>query len=70
MIDRYQVNTVIYTDGSCTGGTTDGGAAAVITTGTAANPVVIEAILKKGGKHTCSYEEEQSALKEALKWML
>ena len=70
MIDGYQVNTVIYTDGSCKGGTEEGGAAAVITTGTAANPVVLETIMKKGGKYTSSYEEERSALKEALKWML
>ena len=70
MIDRYEVHTVIYTDGSCKGGTEEGGAAAVITTGTAANPVVIETIMKKGGKYTCSYQEERSAMREALKWML
>ena len=70
MIDEYQINTIIYTNGSCTGGIADGGAAAVVTTGTAANPVVIETVMKKGGKYTCSYEEEKSAVKEALKWML
>ena len=51
----------------CTGGIADGGAASVVPTGTAANPVVIGTIMKKGGKYTCSNEEENSALKEALK---
>ena len=69
MINQYNIGTTIYTDGSCKGGTEDGGAAAVITTGTAANPVVIETIKKKGSKFTCSYDEEKAALMEALKWM-
>ena len=51
------------------GGTKDGGAAAVITTGSAANPVILETIKKKGHKLTCSYGEEKAALTEALKWM-
>ena len=59
--------TVIYTDGSCTRSIADGGTAAVVTTRMAANPVVIQTIMKKGGKHTCSYEEEKSVLKEAPK---
>ena len=69
MIDKYNISTTIYTDGSCKGGTKDGGAAAVITTGSAANPVILETIKKKGNKLTCSYGEEKAALTEALKWM-
>ena len=65
------VHTVIYTNGSCkeewrrvvpT--------VAVITAGTAANPVVIETTMKKGGQYTCSYEEDRPAIREALKLML
>ena len=48
----------------------EGGAVAVVTTGTAANPVVMEAVMKKGGKYTCSYDEERYAMSEGLKWML
>ena len=70
MIDEHQVDTVLYTDGSCKGGSEDGGSAVVITTGTASNPVVLEVIKKKGGRFTCSYEEEKRAFVEALKWML
>ncbi len=69
MIDQYEIDTTIYTDGSCSGGTAQGGSAAVITTGTAANPVVLETIRKKGGIFTCSYQEEKDAVQEALKWM-
>ena len=65
MIDQYNIGTTIYTDGVCKGGTEEGGAAAVITTGTAANPVVIETIKKKGSKFTWSYDEEKAALMEA-----
>ena len=68
-IDSYEVDIVIYTDGSCKGGMEDGGSAVVITTGTASNPVVLETIQKKGAKYTCSYQEEKEAMVEALKWM-
>ena len=70
IIDDYQVDTVLYTDGSCKGGMEDGGSAVVVTTGTASNPVVLEIIKKKGGKYTCSYEEEKNAFVVAMKWML
>ena len=62
ILDDYQTDTTIYTDGSCTAGTDDGGSAAVVTTGSARNPVVIERIVKKGGKFTYSYKEEQAAM--------
>ena len=48
MIDGYQVNTVTYTDGSCSEGTKGNGLVSVVTTGAAAKPVVIETIVKKG----------------------
>ncbi len=69
LIDSYKVDTTIYTDGSCQAGTEKGGSAVVITTGTAANPVVLKTIQKKGGAYTCSYQEEKVAMEEALKWM-
>ena len=62
MIDEYEVHTE--------GGTEEGGPAAIITIGTAADPVVIETIMKREGKYICSYEEERFAIREALKWML
>ena len=68
-LDSYDINTTIYTDGSCDSGVSDGGSAVIITTGTARNPVEIERIMKKGGKFTCSYEEEKRAMIEAVKWM-
>ena len=48
MIDGCQVNTVIYTDGSCSEGTKGSGLVSVVTNGTAAKSVVIEIITKKG----------------------
>ena len=68
-LDSYDINTTIYTDGSCTSGISDGGPAVIITTGTARNPVEIERIMKKGGKFTCSYEEEKRAMIDAVMWM-
>ena len=69
MIDSYEVEIVLYTDGSCKGGMEDGGSAVIVTTGLASNPVVLETIQKKGAKYTCSYQEEKEAMVEALKWM-
>ena len=48
MIDGYQINTVIYTDGSCSEVTKGSGLVSVVTTGPAAKPVVIGTIMKKG----------------------
>ncbi len=70
ILDEYQIETTIYTDGSCTAGTDNGGSAAVVTTGTARNPVVIESIAKKGGKFTCSFVEEHAAMMEAVNWIV
>ena len=47
MIDEHQVDKVLYTEGSCKGGSEDEGSAVVITTGTVSNPVVQEVINKK-----------------------
>jgi ribonuclease HI len=69
-IDSYDVDTVIYTDGSCKGGTEEGGAAAIITTGSARNPIVLETLQKKGCRYTCSYDEERAAMLLAINWMI
>ncbi len=72
-LDSYDINTNIYTDGSCDAGVSDGVSAVIVTTGTAINPAEIEMILRKGGRgmFTCSYNEEErsSTMIEALKWM-
>ena len=62
LIDSLNSDLVIYTDGSCTGGVSNGGAAAVITDGSFEHPNVIDTLMEKGNKHTCSYEEEKRAL--------
>jgi ribonuclease HI len=69
-IDNFGVDTIVYTDGSCKGGTEEGGSAAVITTGSARHPVVIATIQKKGAKYTCSFEEEKQAMILALNWIV
>jgi len=69
LLDSYGIDTVIYTDGSCSEGTMKGGSAAVITTGSARNPVVLETIQKKGGTLTSSFQEEKEAMGLALNWM-
>ena len=68
-IDKFSVDTVIYTDGSCKAGTENGGSAAIITTGSARDPIVLETIKKKGCRYTCSYDEERAAMALALDWM-
>ena len=52
--DRQNSELMIYTDGSCTGGTTKVGAAAVITSGPEDNPVEVEVYQSKGSHFTCS----------------
>ena len=68
-IDSLESDLVIYTDGSCTGGVSDGGAAAIITNGPFEEPNVIHTLEKKGNKYTCSYEEEKRALLLGLDWL-
>ena len=69
VIDSLQAERVIYTDGSCKAGTEEGGSAVIITTGPAADPEVVHTLRKRGGRFTCSYEEEKSAMKMATEWM-
>ena len=68
-IDAQGATHVIYTDGSCTGGTSNGGAAAVITTGPAETPTEVEVCQTKGSRFTCSYDEEYRALDLGLGWI-
>ena len=65
-IDNIGAAITIYTDGSADAGTSRGGAAVVVTTGPAADPEVIRI---KGAKHTCSYDEEKTAMSEAISWI-
>lgn len=69
-IEALEADVTIYTDGSCTGGTTDGGAAAVITDGPFADPHCVEILKAKGSRHTCSYVEEDRALELGLNWLI
>ena len=66
-----QLNTdiVVYTDGSASGGLTEGGAAAVITEGDPRHPDVIDKRQQRGAYHTCSYSEEEDAMGLALDWL-
>ena len=67
-IESLDANVVVYTDGSCAGGTSNGGAAAVVTTGTAEEPVRVEVCQAKGDEHTSSYGEEERALRLGIEW--
>ncbi len=49
--------------------TEEGGSAVVVTTGSARNPVVLQTIMKKRGKYTCSFEDEKVAMMEAAQWI-
>ena len=59
----------IYTDGSCSGGVSNGGASAVITTGSFDNPTVIATKEAIGEAHTCSYKEEARAMALGIDWL-
>ena len=59
-LDSYDINTTIYTDGSCDSGVSDGGSAVIITTGTGRNPVEIERIMKKGGNSHAPMKKKKS----------
>ena len=69
-IESLKAQVTIYTDGSCTGGTSEGGAAAVITDGPYDHPNKIATLEQKGSKHTCSYEEEKRALHLGINWLI
>ena len=59
----------IYTDGSCTGGVSNGGASAVITTGCFDEPTVIATKKAIGEARTCSYKEEARAMALGIDWL-
>ena len=69
LINSYEADTVIYTDGSATAGTTNGGYAVICTIGPAESPTVTNSIGKRGRTITSSYDEEKAALLTALKWI-
>ena len=60
---------VVYIDGLCAGGATNGGPAAVVTTGTAEEPVRVEVCQAKGDEHTSLYGEEERALRLGIEWI-
>jgi ribonuclease HI len=59
----------IYSDGSASAGVRDGGAGVVITFGDPENPTVVDTLMKKGSKITCSFNEEATAMDMALDWI-
>ena len=67
-IISYQVDYVVYTDGSASGEPRNGGAAAVITRGSPHQPEVVAIIKAKGRTFTSSYEEEAAGMESALSW--
>ena len=69
LVEDIDADVNIYTDGSCSGGVSNGGASAVITTGPFDEPAVIEAMEAKGDARTCSYKEEMRALALGIDWL-
>ena len=69
-IKDFKAEVTIYTDGSATAGTRHGGAGTVITDGDPESPRCFKEIKQKGALHTSSYEEEYSAMKSALEWIV
>ena len=69
VLDAHEPDVIIYTDGSCTGGTRNGGASAIVTVGPADNPQRIETLTQRGSTITCSYEEEKRAMFLAANWL-
>jgi ribonuclease HI len=68
-IDAAHAGTTIYTDGSASGGTTDGGSAVVITTGTAEEFREVAVLRCRSAGITSSFEEEREALRLAAEWI-
>ena len=69
-IASYQVDYIVYTNGSASGGTRNGGAAAVVTRGSPLQPDVFTIFKTEGRTFTSSYEEEAAAMESALPWTL
>jgi len=69
-INSINASITIYTDGSASGGISNGGAAAVITTGNPEHPTVSETLMKRGAIFTSSYDEEVLAMEMAVGWLI
>ena len=65
-IASYQVDYVIYTDGSASRGTRNRSAAQVVTRGSPLQPDVVTTIKTKRRTFTNSYEEEAALLAEGI----
>ena len=68
-INSFEMDTVIYTDGSVLEGYCKGGAGAVVTRGPVESPEVINSIKRRGAFFTCSYDEEVHALEMTMDWL-
>ena len=68
-ITQLNSEVVVYMDGSCSGGTSDGGAAPVVTVGDVEEPTCIEVCQAKGNAYTSSYGEEECALEFGVSWL-
>ena len=68
-INSFNMESVIYNDGSVLDGWCNGGAGVVITQGPAEAPTVLENLRKRGYFFTCSYDEEVHALELTLDWL-
>jgi ribonuclease HI len=67
-IDALEADYVVYTDGSCSGGTSKGGAAAVVTSGSTRDLCRVATCQAKGDRLTSSYSEEERALSLGIEW--
>ena len=67
-IDALEADLVVYTDGSCSGGTSKGGAAAVVTSGSTSDLCRVDICQAKGDRLTSSYGEEERALSLGIEW--
>ena len=67
-IDALEADLVVYTDGSCSGGTSKGDAAAVVTSGSTSDLCRVDICQAKGDRLTSSYGEEERALSLGIEW--
>ena len=58
-----------YTDGSASGSLLDGGTGVVVTRGNPISPKVLNTVQRRGAIFTCSYEEKNRVLEEAVNWL-
>ena len=69
MLKCGQPDFFVYTDGSAGEGVMDGGAGVVVTTGSPAEPVVVDVIERAAGRVSTSHQAEVHALRTALQWL-